>query len=134
MFSNQWCLARILFWCLFLVGFGPCRTLHAQIQNGDITGVVSDPSGAVLTNTRVNLKNFASGWESFVETNEQGIYFAKALIPGSYTISVNKAGFQPESVDIKLHGGSVTRVDIRLSLAQRVETLSVEDNSHGVNL
>src|SRR6185369_14935506 len=57
------CAARLL---LFLLGVIPLivpSMLSAQIQNGEIVGVVTDPSGAVLVHAMVRAQNIETGQE-----------------------------------------------------------------------
>ena len=45
-------------------------TAGAQIQNGEIVGLVADPSGAVLVNATVNIRNLETDRDFEVRTNE----------------------------------------------------------------
>ena len=54
-----------------------CVAVPAPAQNlvsGDITGIVADPSGAVLPNVQVTLKNNQTGQTQTANTNAQGVY------------------------------------------------------------
>ena len=76
-----------------------CLAIPAASQNlvsGDITGIVSDPSGAVLPNVQVTLKNNQNGQTQTTNTNAQGVYRFSLLAPGNYTISAAPQGFPPE--------------------------------------
>ena len=69
-------------------------TLSAQTTGaGTITGTITDPSGGVVPGAAVTVKNTATGSERTLTTNEAGIYVAQFLQPGSYEITVTKAGF-----------------------------------------
>ena len=125
-------VARIVF-CLVMVTlrYAPVR---AQIQNGDVTGVVEDASGAVLANARVTLTNSATGYQLSLQTNGQGIYFARELVTGFYKLKAEAPGFQSQVLHIQVNAGSVARVDVKMSIALQVETLEVEDTDFAVNL
>lgn len=127
-------LARILFSCFLCVSAIPSTTLQAQIQNGDITGVVTDPSGAAVTRARITLTNAATGFRLLVESNEQGIYFAKGLLAGVYVIGAQVRGLQSGTAQVSLNAGTVARVDLSLSLVTRAETVEVVDTAIAVNL
>jgi hypothetical protein len=55
----------------------------AQVQNGQITGVVTDQSGAVVARAGVHISNLATGYEADFESNGAGIYTASELLVGS---------------------------------------------------
>src|SRR5579872_5315319 len=61
---------------------------------GEIAGVISDPSGAVIPNAKVTAKNDATAASQTVVTNSQGIFHLSFLPPGSYTLTVSATGFQ----------------------------------------
>ncbi|HUJ93653.1 MAG TPA: carboxypeptidase-like regulatory domain-containing protein, partial [Terriglobales bacterium] len=60
----------------------------AQVQNGQFTGVVTDPSGAALANASVTVTNTATNFAVAATTNQTGIYVVKELPPGPYKITV----------------------------------------------
>ena len=66
----------------------------AQVQNGQITGVIADPSGALVAHAHVRIRNLATGYEADLESNDAGIYTAPELIVGSYTVRVQVPGFR----------------------------------------
>ena len=55
----------------FFLAFPAC--VLGQIQNGQFTGVIEDPTGANLPNARVLIKNLETGYELVVYSNEVGI-------------------------------------------------------------
>src|SRR5579864_7093555 len=72
-----------------------------SITSGDMAGVVTDPSGAVVPNGKVTAKNEATGASETVTTNGEGYYRISFLQPGSYTVSSSATGFQPGSRKIQ---------------------------------
>jgi hypothetical protein len=80
--------------CVWLACFILSLSAFAQVQNGQITGVISDPSGAVVSHASVHVRNLANGYEADFESNNVGIYTAPELIVGSYTVSVSVPGFK----------------------------------------
>ena len=76
---------------LFLIV--PGRVL-CQIENGQFSGVIEDPSGANVPNARVLIKNLETGYELAVYSNEVGIFAAKELAVGRYKLTVEAAGFK----------------------------------------
>ena len=71
-------------------------SVNAQAQGifATLTGVVSDPAGAVLTGSKVTLRDAASGSSRQTTTNGEG-YFTFASVPvGTYTLTAEAAGFE----------------------------------------
>src|SRR5580658_1157595 len=73
---------------------------YAQIDNGSITGIVRDSSGAVVSGGSVTIKNLANGIAINVTTNSDGNYQALALIPGQYSVEVSAQGFKSEKIPL----------------------------------
>jgi hypothetical protein len=106
----------------------------AQVQNGQITGVISDPSGAVVPHASVHVRNLATGYEADFESNSVGIYSAPELIVGSYTIRVSVPGFKTvTATNLFLNAGTVLRVDFTLVVGAPSETVEVSDAARLVN-
>jgi len=68
-------------------------TLHAQALSG-IRGTVIDQSGSAVSNARVSVANTNTGVRRSTETSTAGSYYITDLIPGTYTVTVEKAGFK----------------------------------------
>src|SRR5258708_4359525 len=82
-------LLTLLFGVLFAV-----QVAMAQVDQGAITGVVEDTSGAVVPNAQVTVKNTDTGLELQGTTNGSGFYVFSPLKIGNYTVSVTAKGFQ----------------------------------------
>jgi protocatechuate 3,4-dioxygenase beta subunit len=68
--------------------------LFAQKITGDISGTVTDPSGAAVPNAIVNAVNLGTNEKAAATTNEAGFYRMVNLSPGQYRVSVNASGFK----------------------------------------
>ena len=97
------------------------------IVTGEISGVVTDPSGAVVANVTVSAKSEAYGDTRKVVSNQQGEYRVALLPPGAYTVSATGAGFQPTVENVTVSLGQVTAVPIKLGLQQQTQTVNVVD-------
>ena len=64
-----------------------------QAETGQITGVVMDPSGAVIANAEVTIRNADTGTERLTTANNDGVYAVTNLLPGEYLITVTASGF-----------------------------------------
>lgn len=67
--------------------------LNAQNVTGAVSGIVTDPSGAVIPNATVIVHNVGTGVDTSVTTNEVGLYSARFLPIGQYQVTVSAAGF-----------------------------------------
>src|SRR6202011_776150 len=68
--------------------------VHGQVVGGTISGTISDKSGAVVANATVSLQNLATGVNTTVTTNAQGLYSLPNLLPGNYQQKVSAVGFE----------------------------------------
>jgi hypothetical protein len=68
--------------------------LAQNTNSSDIRGTVADASGAVLPGVTVSVKNDDTGVVSEFVTNSDGLYDTNSILPGNYTISFSKEGFQ----------------------------------------
>ncbi len=106
----------------------------AQIQNGQFTGTVTDPSGAAVPNARVSIINQATNLSLTTNTNQTGLYNAKELPIGNYKITVEASGFKTSSNNnVTLDAGTIARVDFKLELGQARELVEVTGEAAAVN-
>jgi hypothetical protein len=96
-----------------------------SLVSGDVTGVVTDPSGAVLPNVTVTLKSGETGAIQTHVTNAQGVYRFSLLSPGTYTISVAAKGFQPIEKQATVSVGEATTANMQLALTTASTTVEV---------
>ncbi len=102
------------------------QELRAQTQTtGEITGVVSDPSGAAVAQAKVVLKDNSKGTTATAETNKDGVYHFQLLTPSSYTVSVTSTGFEEAKRTLNVALGQVTTGDIQLTIGSASTTVTV---------
>jgi hypothetical protein len=128
--SNTFAQAQLL---LLLVVLMAAVSGDAQTSTtGDIAGVVSDPSAAVVTGVPMTLKNVDTGSSTSTTTNAQGSYNFSLLPPGNYLVVVNAVGFQKVTKPVTVTLGTSTTVNLQLSLSSQNETVEVTDEVTGV--
>ena len=99
-------------------------------QSGQITGQVSDPSGARVPGADVTATNMGTGVASPTTTNADGYYTVPFLPPGEYRIAVTKSGFKSATrVAIKLDVSQIARIDFALELGSQNEQVSVSSSA-----
>jgi hypothetical protein len=93
---------------------------------GEITGTVTDPSGAAIAGAKVTVTNIATSAERTTTTNESGIYDIPALNPGTYAARVESSGFRvAERKDVVLQVGQVDRLDFPMEIGNVSDTIEV---------
>ena len=95
-----------------------------------LSGVVTDPSGAVVPNANVTVHSLQTGLDRALVTDGAGIYVAPSLQPGDYKVSVAASGFAMDTVEkVTLDVDMKINVDMRLALASTGATVQVESTA-----
>ena len=107
----------------------------AQTDNGRVTGVVRDPSGAVVPGATVSLTNDLTGDSRETVANAQGRYSFLGLKPALYTVKAQLSGFQPNEVKgQKVSAGQEVNLDFALKQASLSETIEVTGEVTAIDL
>jgi len=97
---------------------------------GDVSGSVTDPQGAPVAGSNVTIKNAATNAARATTTNNEGIYSFPALLPGTYSVKVDKAGFKTfNQSNIEVQVQANVRVDVAMQLGQVSETIEVSSSA-----
>jgi hypothetical protein len=97
---------------------------------GSISGIITDPQGAVVPNVSVVATCQETKIVTTVATDSRGFYSFPVLAVGTYDIVVAESGFKKYEADgIKINSNSSVRTDISLSLGSAVDTVTVESNA-----
>jgi hypothetical protein len=87
---------------------------------------VSDVSGAALPGAAVTLLGEETGFRRFTVSDHQGRYIVAFLAPGTYRLTVSRAGFQAASRrGVQIRAGRTVRLDVALSLRRLEATVTV---------
>ena len=103
----------------------PGLLLAQNIVTGAVTGTVTDPSGGIIANATVTLKNAATGETNVAATNDSGIYLFSFLKPGDYTLTVEQKGFRTMNSKIQVQLGQTATVNLALVLGEAGEVVEV---------
>jgi hypothetical protein len=100
----------------------------AQGGVGELTGQITDSTGAVVSGVEVKLTNTATGEVRTTVTTPAGTYRFPALpIVGSYTLEVSNKGFKSVKVqNVIASVGVVTTRDVKLEIGAATEQVTVE--------
>ena len=92
-------------------------TIAVASITGTISGIVTDPAGAVVSDAKVTATNVLTGVERTITTDAKGFYSFLALPLGTYTISVHRDGFKDfQQKEIVIDANSSIRVDAKLQV------------------
>jgi hypothetical protein len=106
------------------------HNVFAQTGRASITGVISDSSGAVVDGVSVTATNTATGVAVATKTNSAGSFSLLQLIPGTYSIHVEKEGFSSQVQDnFLLVAEQNAGANFALRPGQVSERINVEANS-----
>jgi hypothetical protein len=99
---------------------------QTRATSGDLSGVIYDPSKAVLPGVTVVVTNADTGITRTAVTDEEGRYAILALPPGNYSVRAELSGFLPqvrEGIIVDL--GSALDASLTLPLAGTQERVTV---------
>jgi outer membrane receptor protein involved in Fe transport len=96
-----------------------------SLISGDVTGTVTDPSGAVVSGATVTLKSDATGATRTATTTPLGTYRFSLLSPGPYTIEVTASGFNKAEVKSTVAVGQAALADVKMALGVATQTVEV---------
>src|SRR5262245_56901302 len=101
----------------------------AQTATSNISGAVTDATGAVVPGAKVTAKNEATGVVYSSLTTSTGNYSFASLTPGNYTITVQQTGFRSyTSTNNVLTVGAPLVVDVVLTVGATTESVQVESS------
>lgn len=111
-----------------LIVFGSTSAAFAQAQAnaGDLTGVVTDPNGAVVAGATVTARNAAINISKSATTDEAGEYKIISLTPGEYEITIESANFKRSVFqNVRVNIGETATLNAQLEVGAVGETVTV---------
>lgn len=95
-------------------------------DTASLTGTVTDPANAVVTNARVTVTNLGNGVYRMTGTNSAGEYLVSGLPPAHYDIAIAASGFAKHEVkDLVLGVAQKARLDAKLQIASALFQVTV---------
>ncbi len=107
---------------------------YAQsIISGDVTGVITDTTGAVVPNVKITLKNVNTGTTQTTTSNAAGAYRFALVPPGTYAVTAELPGFQTvQRAGVVVTAGQPTAADMQLTVSGATQTVEVTEAATGV--
>ena len=140
--QNSKVFKAFLLLCCLITLMAPC--VWAQVYSGTLTGVVTDPSGAVVPSAKVVLTNVEKQLPYTVTTDSTGRYLFRSLPPATYKLTVEMQGFNTyiqDNVVLAVNQNMAVNATLKLGAeTQTVEvmaaasTLATQDASTGQEL
>lgn len=114
--------------CFPIVLTGPVA--QAQTSFGTITGIVTDPSGAVVANAKVTIANVDTNGVREFQTDPSGTYNVPSLPPGHYIVKVEASGFSTQQgTPLTLAADQTARIDFKLTLGGTSQVVTVDTSA-----
>ncbi len=119
--------------CLFALL--TCTTLFGQttLSTGSITGTVSDPTSAVISDAKVQITNLGTGQKVELSSNAAGSFTSGPLAPGNYKVQVSAKGFNTQNQTVTVQVGNTSTVNAKLVVGQESTVVDVQGTTVAVN-
>lgn len=102
----------------------------AQNVSGTISGIVKDPSGAVVPSVNITVTNTGTSATFQATTDDTGAYSIRTLPVGSYDLVAEVNGFKKyQTRGVRLQVNEVARVDVNLAVGTAAETVTVSSQA-----
>jgi hypothetical protein len=107
----------------------------AQTTSGTITGTIADQSGALVPGARVTLADEATGDTRDATTTDTGDFVFAALRPSTYTITIEKPGFQTvRQTGLLLNTSERLALGtLKLTLGQSTQSVTITGEARAIN-
>jgi len=110
---------------VLLAGLLSISAAGQSLVSGDVTGIITDPSDAVVPNATVTLRNSGTGQTQTATTNASGAYRFSLLPPGQYTVTASASGFQNVEKPVTVAVGQATTFNLKLAVGGSSQTVEV---------
>src|SRR4051812_24717834 len=117
---------RQIFLRIALLAMLSTMPILGQGDRGQITGTVTDSSGAIVPNARVTVVQKNTNTAYKVVSSSAGVFTLPSLAGGDYQVTVEKEGFKNSTVDgVEVPPGGSVGVDIKLEVGATSQTVEV---------
>jgi Carboxypeptidase regulatory-like domain len=114
------------FLAVFYLAFGINVNAQSGGSSTSVTGTVADPTGAVVANAVVEIRNPVSGFERTASTDAAGKFTIPNVPFNPYHLTVAGPGFSPYAQDVDVRSVVPVNVNITLQVKGSAESVTVE--------
>jgi hypothetical protein len=115
-------------WALAVAGLftvGSAR-MYGQLDTATLNGTVTDPKGGAIPGATVTVTNKDTSVDHTVTSNGDGNYTVPSLQPGTYIVTVSKAGFSnSKETGVTLQVAQIATINIALAVGSNSQTVEV---------
>ena len=119
--------------CLLLV-LSLSLKAYPQTATTTLRGVVTDPSGAVVSDADILLTESSIGFSQVHKSNAQGEYSFQQIPPGTYQIEVTAQGFEKQVTQAELLVNQPSTVNVKLAVGSESTTVEVAAQASNINV
>jgi hypothetical protein len=116
----------ILFFVFLFCICAPTMVLGQSVSTGTITGTVTDPSHGAIVGATVTLTDVSTSTSRTATTNETGRFVLANVVPGTYTVTINKPGFRLSKFSNQVvNVGTTLTLNAAMEMGSVIETVEV---------
>ena len=115
------------------VVIAPACSAQVSVSTGSITGTVTDPQGASVSNAKVSVTNKDTGASQNFTTTDTGYFSSGALAPGNYRVRIEAAGFKTIEIGVAVQVGQIASANAKLELGASTNVIEVTGSAIQIN-
>jgi hypothetical protein len=119
--------------CLFALFSAVSLLGQTTLSTGSITGSVTDPSGALVSDAKIQITNLGTNQKIELTSNSAGSFTSGPLAPGNYKVQVAAKGFNTINETVTVQVGNTATVNAKLPVGQESTIVDVQGSVVQVN-
>jgi len=120
-------MRRIISRFVFIALLATAGLMAQSIVTGDLTGTVTDPTGAGIPNSKLTLKDDATGETQAAISGMAGDFRFSLLRPGTYVLTANATGFAGSTQRATVSLGQASNLTVQLGLQTQAQEVNVTE-------
>jgi Carboxypeptidase regulatory-like domain len=97
-------------------------------SSGEVSGTVTDPSGAIVSGATVTLKNVDTNAERTTTTSSAGLFSFPNVQPAQHTVTITSTGFSNYKASVEVTVGARLTLEVKLTVSNSAVTVDVSSN------
>jgi outer membrane cobalamin receptor len=121
-------LFKFFFWAALAAPLASAQS----ISSGTVTGTVTDPTGAAVSNAKLELRNAVTDYRQSQVTDSSGTFRFNNVPPNPYRLTIDASGFAPTQRDVEVRSALPISLNVALSIRSASTTIDVNDTGNVV--